>query len=72
MVAAAMMAATNLQAQKDRTEDFKAKYELKEVVVMSRIREELANGNRYYTLSGALANASSRGIIIGNGKKTIR
>jgi glucose-1-phosphatase len=27
---------------------------------------------RYYTLSGALANASSRGIIIGNGKKTIR
>ena len=26
----------------------------------------------YYTLSGALANASTRGIIIGNGKKTIR
>jgi hypothetical protein len=35
MVAAAMMAATSLQAQTERSEDFKAKYELKEVVVMS-------------------------------------
>ena len=50
MVAAAMMAATNLQAQKDRTEDFKAKYELKEVVVMSRhnIRSPLTSGGAAY------------------------
>ena len=35
MVAAAMMAATSLQAQTERSDEFHAKYELKEVVVMS-------------------------------------
>ena len=45
-----MMAAMSLQAQKDRTEDFKAKYELKEVVVMSRhnIRSPLTSGGAAY------------------------
>ena len=50
MVAAAMMAATSLQAQTERSEDFKAKYELKEVVVMSRhnIRSPLTSGGAAY------------------------
>ena len=36
MVAAAIIAATSLQAQTERSDDFSAKYELKEVIVMSR------------------------------------
>ena len=50
MVAAAMMAATSLQAQKERSDNFKAKYELKEVVVMSRhnIRSPLTSGGAAY------------------------
>ena len=36
MLVAAMMAAMSLEAQTERSDDFKAKYELKEVVVMSR------------------------------------
>ena len=47
LVAAAMMTATSLQAQTERSDDFKAKYELKEVVVMSRhnIRSPLTRRN---------------------------
>ena len=50
MVAAAMMAAMSLQAQTERSDDFKAKYELKEVVVMSRhnIRSPLTSGGAAY------------------------
>ena len=50
MVAAVMMAATSLQAQTERSDDFKAKYELKEVVVMSRhnIRSPLTSGGAAY------------------------
>ena len=46
MVAAAIIAATSLQAQTERSDVFKAKYELKEVVVMSRhnIRSPLTSG----------------------------
>ena len=36
MAAAAMMVALNLSAQTKRSDDFRAKYQLKEVVVMSR------------------------------------
>ena len=45
-VAVAMMAATMVQAQTERSDNFKAKYELKEVVVMSRhnIRSPLSSG----------------------------
>ncbi len=45
-----MMAATSLQAQKERSDAFKAKYELKEVVVMSRhnIRSPLSSGGAAY------------------------
>ena len=47
---AALMAAVSLQAQKERTDNFKAKYELKEVVVMSRhnIRSPLTSGGAAY------------------------
>ena len=50
MVAAAMMAATSLQAQTERSDEFHAKYELKEVVVMSRhnIRSPLSSGGAAY------------------------
>ena len=50
LVAAAMMAATSLQAQKERSDEFRAKYELKEVVVMSRhnIRSPLTSGGAAY------------------------
>ena len=50
LVAAAMMAATSLQAQTERSDDFRAKYELKEVVVMSRhnIRSPLTSGGAAY------------------------
>jgi len=50
MVAAAMMVATSLQAQTKRSDDFRAKYELKEVVVMSRhnIRSPLTSGGAVY------------------------
>ncbi len=50
MVAAAIMAATSLQAQTERSDDFRAKYELKEVVVMSRhnIRSPLTSGGAAY------------------------
>ena len=45
-----MMAATSLQAQKERSDEFRAKYELKEVVVMSRhnIRSPLTSGGAAY------------------------
>ena len=45
-----MMAATSLLAQTERSNDFKAKYELKEVVVMSRhnIRSPLTSGGAAY------------------------
>ena len=45
-----MMAAMSLQAQTERSDDFKAKYELKEVVVMSRhnIRSPLTSGGAAY------------------------
>ena len=50
LVAAAIMAAMSLQAQTERSDDFKAKYELKEVVVMSRhnIRSPLTSGGAAY------------------------
>ena len=50
LVAAAMMVATSLQAQKERSDAFRAKYELKEVVVMSRhnIRSPLTSGGAAY------------------------
>ena len=50
LVAAAMMAAMSLQAQTERPDDFKARYELKEVVVMSRhnIRSPLTSGGAAY------------------------
>ncbi len=45
-----MMAAMSLQAQTERPDDFKARYELKEVVVMSRhnIRSPLTSGGAAY------------------------
>ena len=50
MVAAAMMAAVSVSAQTKRSDDFRAKYELKEVVVMSRhnIRSPLTSGGAAY------------------------
>ena len=50
MLVAAMMAAMSLHAQTERSDDFKAKYELKEVVVMSRhnIRSPLTSGGAAY------------------------
>lgn len=39
MVAAAVMAAISISAQTKRSDDFKANYELKEVVVMGRHTE---------------------------------
>ena len=50
MLVAAMLAAMSLQAQTERSDDFKAKYELKEVVVMSRhnIRSPLTSGGAAY------------------------
>ena len=43
-------AKVSLQAQTERSDDFKAKYELKEVVVMSRhnIRSPLTSGGAAY------------------------
>jgi glucose-1-phosphatase len=50
MAAAAMMVALNLPAQTKRSDDFRAKYQLKEVVVMSRhnIRSPLTSGGAVY------------------------
>ena len=50
MAAAAMMVAINLSAQTKRSDDFRAKYQLKEVVVMSRhnIRSPLTSGGAVY------------------------
>ena len=50
MLVAAMMAAMSLEAQTERSDDFKSKYELKEVVVMSRhnIRSPLTSGGAAY------------------------
>ncbi len=50
MLVAAMMAAMSLQAQTERSDVFRAKYELKEVVVMSRhnIRSPLVSGGAAY------------------------
>ena len=50
LVAAATMAAMSLQAQTERSDEFRAKYELKEVVVMSRhnIRSPLTSGGAAY------------------------
>ncbi len=50
LAAAAMMVATSLQSQTERSDAFKAKYELKEVVVMSRhnIRSPLTSGGAAY------------------------
>ena len=50
MAAAAMTAATFTLAQTKRSDDFRAKYELKEVVVMSRhnIRSPLTSGGAAY------------------------
>ena len=49
MAAAAIMAAVSAQAQTKRSDDFRARYELKEVVVMSRhnIRSPLSSGAAY-------------------------
>ena len=46
IVAAALLAALSVKAQTKRTDDFHAKYQLKEVVVMSRhnIRSPLTSG----------------------------
>ena len=51
LAVAAMMAAMNVGAQTKRSDDFRAKYELKEVVVMSRhnIRSPLSSGGVAYT-----------------------
>ena len=50
LVSVAMMTAMSLQAQTERSDDFRAKYELKEVVVMSRhnIRSPLTSGGAAY------------------------
>ena len=50
MVVVVLMAGTNAQAQMKRSDDFRAKYELKEVVVMSRhnIRSPLSSGGAAY------------------------
>ena len=50
VVAAAMMVTVSTQAQTKRTDDFHAKYQLKEVVVMSRhnIRSPLTSGGAAY------------------------
>lgn len=50
MAAAAIMAAVSVQAQTKRSDDFRARYELKEVVVMSRhnIRSPLSSGGAAY------------------------
>ena len=50
IVAAALMVAISTQAQTKRTDDFHAKYQLKEVVVMSRhnIRSPLTSGGAAY------------------------
>jgi glucose-1-phosphatase len=50
LVAATLMAAVSLQAQTERSDEFRAKYELKEVVVMSRhnIRSPLTSGGAAY------------------------
>ena len=50
IVAAAMMVTVSTQAQTKRTDDFHAKYQLKEVVVMSRhnIRSPLTSGGAAY------------------------
>ena len=49
MAVAAILAAVSTQAQTKRSDDFRARYELKEVVVMSRhnIRSPLASGADY-------------------------
>ena len=49
MAAAAIMAAVSALAQTKRSDDFRARYELKEVVVMSRhnIRSPLSSGAAY-------------------------
>ena len=61
IVAAVMMAAMGLHAQTERSDDFKAKYEQKEVVVMSRhnIRSPLTSGGAAYTLSSPPTGLSS-------------
>ena len=50
IVAAALLAALSVKAQTKRTDDFHAKYQLKEVVVMSRhnIRSPLTSGGAAY------------------------
>ena len=50
IVAAAMMVTVSTQAQTKRTDDFHARYQLKEVVVMSRhnIRSPLTSGGAAY------------------------
>ena len=50
MIAAILLCGAGLQAQTKRSDDFRAKYELKEVVVMSRhnIRSPLASGGAAY------------------------
>ena len=50
IVAAALLAAVSVKAQTKRTDDFHAKYQLKEVVVMSRhnIRSPLTSGGAAY------------------------
>lgn len=49
LVALLTISGTHVQAQKQRSDDFRAKYELKEVVIMSRhnIRSPLSNGAAY-------------------------
>ncbi|MBO6018735.1 MAG: histidine-type phosphatase [Prevotella sp.] len=51
MLAAILLCGKGLQAQTKRSDDFRAKYELKEVVVMSRhnIRSPLASGGAVHT-----------------------
>ena len=50
MLAAFVLCCAGLQAQTKRSDDFRAKYELKEVVVMSRhnIRSPLVSGGATY------------------------
>ena len=67
MAAAAMMVAINLSAQTKRSDDFRAKYQLKEVVVMSRhnIRSPLTSGGAVYKrLSGRRRRASCHCVVV--------
>ena len=81
MVAAAIIAATSLQAQTERSDNFRAKYEamaeydaIEDIptAVSATSRTVTTGEERSYTLNGTPANASTRGLVISNGKKIIR